>query len=161
MGKTSPHGCAVRVRSPPTAGGGFNCRTRFALPRFRAVIQLLFCQGSASRGDCPRKALVVARGTAGLPQGRRLVAQRRKTIQRHLQRKYPSTLRAGGRKKFTRAAPHRGGTKRKTQNTKKRPTGGVGRFGVPCRRRNAAGNGVKGSVNYFTCTFSVVTEPSL
>ena len=65
----------MRFRSPPTAGGGFNCRTRFALPYFRAVMQLLFLQGGASRGDCPRKALVVARGAAGLPQEHRLVAQ--------------------------------------------------------------------------------------
>ena len=54
-GKNSSHGCAVRFRSPPTTRGGFNCRTRFALPRFRAVIQLLFCQGRASRGGRPRQ----------------------------------------------------------------------------------------------------------
>ena len=45
------------------------------LPCFRAVIRLLFYRGGASRGDCPRKALAAARGTASLPQERRLVAQ--------------------------------------------------------------------------------------
>ena len=65
----------MRFRSPPTAGGGFNCLACFALPRFRAMMQLLFLQGSASCGDCPRKALVTARGAAGLPQEHRLVAQ--------------------------------------------------------------------------------------
>ena len=53
--KKSPHGSAVRVRSPPTAGGGFNGLARLARPCFRAVIRLLFLQGGASRGDCPRR----------------------------------------------------------------------------------------------------------
>ncbi len=105
----SPHGSAVRVRSPPTAGGGFNGLARLARTCARAVMRLLFLQGGASRGDCPRSRAFFP---CGVGQCSRVRAVRR-TGGDSPPTHNPHTLRAGAKKR-------------------KRPTG-VGRFGNPPR----------------------------
>ena len=109
----SPHGCAVRFRSPPTAGGGFNGLARLARPCARAVMRLLFLQGGASRGDGPRRRAFLP---CGVGQCSRVRAVRR-TGGDSPPTHNPHTLRAGAKKR-------------------KRPTG-VGRFGNPPRGTSA------------------------